>query len=510
MKLLTSTQKIVKKALNNKILSSRKKQILFTGLAVLIIIILILLFSLSGGGENTLRKEWAVAQRGDFTVDLVESGEIEAVSQKLVSAPMMWASRLQVIDLVPEGTVVKKGDFLLQFDVSDLQTSLDLAKDNLESLKADLRKLQAQQSLSMSNLENSLKLSQYSYEQANLRLEMSKFESKAQQEETRLQLEQARIDLERTKKQLESQKIIHHSQLVNMETSIRQAENRVKTIQERINKLCLIAPADGMVVYQEVGRWTSRERLKKGYTARPGEALISIPDLSKMEVKLYINEVDRLKVKVGQSVQITLDAYPDAEFKGKIREVFRLAQSVRWDSGLKGFAVYIDIEGTDPRLKPGMTAKVRIILDKLKDVVYVSVGTVFEVQGSPVVFPKGKTKPYAVYIGPRNDSFVVIKRGVRPGMKLSWVDPTGKAFMLGTAEEKKRIEKLNRTIRESFAVFQKRGLLYNYEGTNISKSKKSKIDINKLPSFIKKRLKNEKGEEKSKSKIKEPIMEKQQ
>ncbi len=505
MKLLTVTQRIVKKVLNSKILNSRKKQILFTVGATLLII-LILLFSISSGKKNIARNEWAVAQRGDFIVDLVESGEIEAVSQKLVSAPMMWASRLQVIDLVPEGTIVKKGDFLLQFDVSDLQTSLDLAKDNLESLKADLKKLQAQQSLAMSNLKNSLKLAQYSYEQADLRLEMSKFESKAQQEEARLQREQARIDLERTRKQLESQKIIHHSQLVNMQTSIKEAENRVKTIQERINKLHLTAPAHGMVIYQEVGSWTSRERLKKGYTARPGEALISIPDLSKMEVKLYINEVDRLKVKVGQNAKITLDAYPEAKFEGKIREVSRLAQSVKWGSRLKGFAVYIDIKGTDPRLKPGMTAKVRIILNKLKDVVYVPVGTVFEIQGSPVVFPKGKTKPYAVYLGASNDSYIVIKRGVKPGMKLSWVDPTGKALMLGAAEEKKRIEKLNRAIRESFAVFQKRGLLYNYETTNQSKNKKSKIDINKLPSFIRERLKKQKEN----PKIKKPITEKHQ
>jgi len=453
--------------------------------ALLLIVLLVAL----GSSRGSMTETCAVVQEGDFTVDLIESGDVEAVSQMLISAPMMWGAQLQVIDLVPEGTIVKKGDFLLQFDVSDLEDSKKLREDQLASLLADLEKLKAQQALTIFNQENSLKLAQYSYEQAGLRLEMRKFESQAKQEEARLQLKQAEIELEKVKKQLVSQKIIHRSQIIKRETAIREARNRVESIVDRIDKLQLRAPIDGMVVYQQI----RGERVKEGYESRPGWPLMSIPDLSRMQLKLFVNEVDRLKVRVGQTAHITLVAYPNRKFQGKVKDVSRLAQVVTGEERLKGFVVYIDIEGTDPVLKPGITAKVRIVLETLEDVMYVPVGTVFEINGQSVVFPEGKQSPRVVYLGPRNDAFVVVQSGVEPGMKLSYVSPLEESSMLGMAEERRRIEEVNRTLRESFAVFQERGILHDYgiasqEAASDESEQEPPIDLDRLPASIRQRL----------------------
>lgn len=459
------------------------------------IIILIVLFPLFSLKSDSMGEVWATAERGQFFVELVESGDIEAVSQLTISAPMMWGSQLQVIDLVPEGSMVKKGDILLHFDVSDLRDSKILAEDQLASLEADLEKLKAQQSLTISNMENTLKLSQYSHDQALLRLEMRKFESEAKKEEARLQLKQAEISLEKTKKQLASQRIIHASEIVKRETAIRHAQVRVQRYQDRIDMLQLTAPTDGMVVYTQV----RGERVREGYTARPGWPLMTIPDLSHMQVKAYINEVDRMKIQVGQKAYMVLDAFPDLELQGKVVGVSRLAQNVRYNSKLKGFEVTIDIEGTDPRLKPGMTAKVRIILDTLEEVVYVPVGTVFEIDGQTVVFPKGSDKPHSIQVGPRNDAFVVVESGLDPGRKLSWTYPLDQAGMLGSAEEKKRIDEVNRTMRESFTVFEERGILHDY-GTSVSEPNKEgseskpSIDLDKLPPAIRQRLQEQGAE----------------
>ena len=452
-------------------------------------ILLLIVFALMGSGRREDTGNWAVVREGDFTVELVESGDVEAVVQKVISAPMMWGSKLQVTDLVPEGTFVEKGDFLLQFDVSDLEDTKKLREDQLASLMADMEKLKAQQALTIYNQEQSLQLAQYSYEQAELRLEMRKFESQAKQEEARLELKQAEIDLIRVRKQLESQKIIHASEIIKMETQIHEAENRVESIVDRINKLQLNAPEDGMVVYQQV----RGERVKEGYEPRPGWPLMSIPDLTRMQVKIFINEVDRLKVKVGQKAHITLEAYPEITLTGKIREVSRLAQLVTGEERLKGFIVYIDIEGTDSKLKPGITAKVRIVLETLEDVLYVPVGVVFEMEGQTVVFPEGKQKPYAAYLGPRNDGFVVIESGVKPGMKLSYTNPVEDASLLGIAEEQRRIEAVRKILRESFDVFQERGILHDYgapayEDAVTDSTDKPKIDLDKLPPGIRDRL----------------------
>ena len=466
--------------------ADRVKQVIYASAGILVVIIIL---SIILPGEASTGSNWAVVKKGDFTVDLVESGDIESLSQMSISAPMMWGSRLQVIDLVPEGTIVKKGDFLLQFDVSDLDDQLNLREDQLTSLLADLEKLKAQQALTISNQKNSLKLTQYSYEQAQLQLEMRQFESLARQEEARLQLKQAEIQLERVKKQLASQKIIHASQIVQRETAIREARNRVKSTVDRINRLQLRAPADGMVVYLQI----RGERVKEGYEARAGWPLMSIPDLSKMQVKVFLNEVDQLKIRVGQEAQIVLDAYPDSVYHGRIRDLAPLGQLVVGEERLKGFVVYVDIEGSDEKLKPGMTAKVKIILERMEDVVYIPTGTVFEVDGQPTVFQYEKTKSLDIEIGPRNDGYIVVEQGLNPGMKLSWQAPLENTPLLGMVEEKRRIDEINRTILESFSIFQERGMLFDYGKREFEESaaetdSKTKIDMDKLPASIRQRL----------------------
>ena len=178
------------------------------------VLFLIIIFNVSGRKELSANEKWAVVQRGHFVVDLIESGDIEAVSQRPINAPMMrGSSTLQIIELIPDGTLVKKGDFLIQFDASELRTSLDLRQAQLESLRYALEKLKSQQALTISNQDRSIQLSNYSSEQALLRLEMRKFESEAKKEEARLEVRQAEIGLNRVKKQNESQKIIHRSSI---------------------------------------------------------------------------------------------------------------------------------------------------------------------------------------------------------------------------------------------------------------------------------------------------------
>lgn len=457
-----------------------------TGITVILLIVIVLSFFRPKSTEVGL--SWATVLRGDFVVSLVESGDVEAVSQYSINAPMMWgASNLQVIDLVPEGTNVKKGDFLLQFDVSDLEDQKTIREDRLESLLADLQKLKAQQSLTMSNLESQLSLSEYSFDQAKLRLEMRKYESEARQEEARLELKQAEIDLRRIQTQIESQRIIHKSQIIQRETAIREARNNLESVIERINRLQLTAPTDGMVVYQQV----RGERVKEGYQARPGWPLMSIPDLSRMQVKVFLNEVDRTKVISGQEVSLVMEAYPEETFTGRVREIARLAQTVTGEERLNGFVCFIDINGTDPRLKPGMTARVNIISERVEDAVFIPVGALFEIDGKPVVFRYGSQKPVEVDVGSRNDGFITVS-GINRGARLAW-NPAVPADPFGWQEEKRRIDEVNRKLQQSFDLFAERGILYDYgiEPARIDTEEADErpgINIDNLPASIRNRL----------------------
>jgi hypothetical protein len=124
--------------------------------------------------------------------------------------------------------------------------------------------------------------------------------------------------------------------------------------------------------------------------------------------------------------------------------------------------VYADVAGRGSRLKPGLSARVRIEINRLHDVFYVPIGTVFEIRGQPVVYPFRKTRPVKVNLGPRNDAYVAVTGNLKKGMKLSWTAPTEEAKMMGYWEEKKRVDAANKTLIQSFSVFLKKGILYDY------------------------------------------------
>lgn len=428
----------------------------------LFVLLMILLCQDEPSATLSQREEWYTVRKGPFVVDLLESGEVQALSKRTVSTPMMWSSNMQIIDLAPEGAFVEKGDFLVQFDASELEERYELNQESLESLKADLQRILAQQKRKISELESNLVLAEYTHQQAQLTMEAQQYESEAKKEEAKIQLKQAEISLKTNQEMLEAQRIIDKSELLRIHTSIRQAESDLDMTKQRIEMLRLTAPTSGLVVYEEVGSWNSRERLRIGYTARPGETLITIPNLAEMQVKTFVNEVDRANIVPGQSVDISLEAYPEAVFTGEVADVARLAQMIEYEDNLKGFAVNIRINGTDERLKPGMTAKVRIHLKDYNDVIAVPLGTVYEIDGRPVVFKgRGRSRTY-VQFGERNDGSVVITDGVEAGDRLSWTAPEETVQILGMRDEQQRIQDLAVALRRSFSEFESRGILFDY------------------------------------------------
>ena len=442
---------------------------------------------------------FTTVQKGEFIKDLIASGEIEAYSRAVISAPFMWGTNLQITYLEPEGNLVEKGSILVEFDDRDLKEERDLAEETIETLKADLEKLKSQQSLTISNLENTVKMNEYSLEQAKLQIKMMQFESEAKKQEAKIQLKEAENNLGSAKTELESQKIINKSQLLQTRIKVNQAQNNLKSIDDRIERFKLHSPSKGIVVYMDI----EGERPREGLETRPGWPLMQIPDLSKMQTSFFISEIDREKIKIGMPCTVTLDAYPDSIFQGSIREISRLAQTEDNKNWLKGFKVYADLEGTATILKPGMTSKIRIFLDTYEDVIYVSQAAVFEIEGQPVVFPAGKHKAYAVYLGDKNEKDVIIKRGVKPGMKLAMVPLDERVALLGKKEEQNRILAINQTLQESYKIFEKQGILYDYknEFKEGQGTEEKKSVIKNLPSFLQKRLNEDVKEKESEPEI---------
>ena len=155
---------------------------------------------------------------------------------------------------------------------------------------------------------------------------------------------------------------------------------------------------------------------------RERQAIITIPDMTKMSVRVKIHESYIKKVKKGQKARITVDAFPDTVLEGEVTKVGVLPDSQnRWmNPDMKVYLTTITIHGTNDWLKPGMSAKVEILVNCLANVVYVPVQAVSPLEGKQVCYvaTAGKPECRTVEIGEFNDEFIEIKSGLKEGERV--------------------------------------------------------------------------------------------
>ncbi len=195
-------------------------------------------------------------------------------------------------------------------------------------------------------------------------------------------------------------------------------------LQEQLAKCVIRATKPGLVVYgsaREEYYWGGEERIREGATVRERQTMITIPDLTKMSARVKIHESYIKKIKKDQKVKITVETAPDQKLTGVVTKVGVLPDSEnRWmNPDLKVYLTTITIDGTHDWLKPGMSAKIEIMVDRLDDVVYVPIQAVTPVEGKRVCYVlDGKPEPREVEVGQFNDEFIEIKKGLKEGEKV--------------------------------------------------------------------------------------------
>jgi len=206
-----------------------------------------------------------------------------------------------------------------------------------------------------------------------------------------------------------------------------------KDLAEQTDKCLLLAKKTGLVVYggggdQEV-YYGNQEPIREGATVRERQAIITIPDLSRMSVNVKIHESYIKKIKKGLKARITVDAFPDETLMGEITKVGVLPDSQnRWMSpDLKVYRTTVTIDGTHDWVKPGMSAKVEILVNKLEDVVYIPLQAVSPDNGKQICYVAGGFKPERreIEVGEFTDEFIEVKRGLREGERVLLRLPDG-------------------------------------------------------------------------------------
>jgi HlyD family secretion protein len=222
------------------------------------------------------------------------------------------------------------------------------------------------------------------------------------------------------------------SKLAQAEARLRSAEGQfnVQTrqrndLQEQLEKCIIHAEKPGLVVYgggREQMFYGGEERIREGATIRERQAIITIPDMTRMSLQVRIHESYIKKIKAGQPARVIVDAFADRTLTGSVTNVGVLPDSEnRWmNPDLKVYRTTISIEGVHDWLKPGMSAKAEILVDRLDDVVFVPIQAVTPRDGRRVchVVRGVGTEVREVEVGQFNDEFIEIKSGLADGEKV--------------------------------------------------------------------------------------------
>lgn len=367
----------------------------------------------------------AKVQTGTFIIDLNETGKLKAENSVTASAPPVRTS-LQIVELVEEGSIVKEGDILVQFDPTELQQVIDDRTAELDIARSNLTRTLASNESHMASLASSVENARASYRLGQLSLEQMKFEADARIEQGKLQLKQAEISLHQAEQQVEAQKLIDSADVRSLNLKIRQAEIELDKSYRDLSKLTVSAPSPGLVVYNEIWKGGQMGKIKVGDTPWRGQALIELPDLSVMMVETSVGEVNISKVKVGQAVEVKLDAYPDPTFHGEVVDVALLASTKEGVSEAKIFEILIRIKESDELLRPGMSATARIIVDQISDKMWIPIEAIFNQNGKKIVWEASGSgfKEREVILGDRNDNFVIIESDIDENAVVALIDPT--------------------------------------------------------------------------------------
>ena len=281
--------------------------------------VIIMGYFISGSSdEKELRVEVELVQSREIVQKVNASGKIQPEEAVQITSTITgWITQITVM----EGDTVEPGQHLISIDEKQIRPRYNNALSQVKSSEANLRKVQSQ--------------------------------------------------MDRTKS-LFSQNLISKQELEQVDASYQialsqseQANANLLSAEDELSKTRLTAPKYGIVtsITKEEGE------MAVGGMFNPG-VLMTVADLSRMEVEVDVNENDVVMIEIGDTSEIEIDAYPDTVFYGVVSEIAHTAQSANMgvQNQVTNFKVKVRMISVPDKIRPGMSSTVNIITETLVDV----------------------------------------------------------------------------------------------------------------------------------------------
>ena len=365
--------------------------------------------------------------KGDFIDYMQVRGEVKAVRSIPLTAPTS-AGDLQILALKPSGTNVKKGDVVVKFDPVPVQRTLQEKLSELKQAEEEIAKTEAQYRIQKQQAQQDLVKARYDVQRAELDAATQEFLPRLEGEQKQVALASARERLREAERKMKALDDVANAEVASKRQKRDKANMDVQQAERQLGALELATPVDGVVTIMP--NWRAccpPPEFKPGDRAWPGMVIADVPDLATLRVTARLEEAERGRMQPGQQVVVRADAIPDRELTGKIGDISTLARIdfSNWPPQ-RNFDLIVQLDQTDPRLRPGMNTTVRVAVDRLPDVVLIPVRAVFEKNGRSVAYvagSRGAWEERLVQIARRGQEQLVVSDGVKPDERVALKDP---------------------------------------------------------------------------------------
>ncbi|GAB4464114.1 MAG: efflux RND transporter periplasmic adaptor subunit [Armatimonadaceae bacterium] len=368
-------------------------------------------------------------QQAQASVDSAQAGVEQAQAAANQSAAQVGQAKAnlqrveaQIVDsernLERQKALVDKG-FVAQSAVDQAQTALQLAEADRVSAQANLQAAQASERSAQANLRSTRANLASARQRLDLLKEGPRVEDIAP---ARAAVETARTALE-TERANAAQAELRRRDIERAQAEVRQIENQLAQQQVRLRETRIVAPISGEIISKNVNEGELVASATAGFAQ--GAVLVRVADLSRMQVRVNVNEVDVARIRVGLPVEVRVDGAPGKVYSGEVQAIAPASltanqgtQNTGNQNAVVRFEVKIRVENPDARLRPGMTAAVAIIRDEKKGVLILPAEALGTNDTVTVVTGTGEKQTKAekkITVGLKNDATIEVVSGLSEG-----------------------------------------------------------------------------------------------
>jgi multidrug efflux pump subunit AcrA (membrane-fusion protein) len=363
--------------------------------------------------------------RHDFVRTVRLNGTVEAVQSTSIQAPRLAGQNqnsLVIMRLVHNGATVRPGDMLVEFDRQEqLRNALD-RRAELTDLEQQIKRRQAEEVAARAADDSTLKQAQSTFEKTRLELVKNDMLPKIEAEKNTLAHEEAAARVKQLQETYDLKRQAAAADIKVLEIRRDRSETNMKQAESNAERMFVSSPLPGVAVIKTT--WKNGGNMvefAEGDEVRSGQPVVEVVNPAVMRVRARVNQADINDLRVGQSVRVGLDAYPDLSFGGAVTQISPIGQQSTLSPKVRNFVVLVVVNGAHPSLMPDLTASLDVELERTAAALVVPRDAVVLDGEQPYVLVQrgGRLQRQDVSLGPISPHEAVVRAGLQEGVVIA-------------------------------------------------------------------------------------------